>query len=615
MEFNTLESLFNSHQYRQEFEFLTGHFGRVKQEKDIIELEAIYQQVIRRFENLIWLNKIPTSEELSVYQKLFREMEQVIGNLEEDRRSHFVVVIPVADRPLQLKSCLQSLYTQCLLYSYGGITDGRYNKVDVVIADDSENPKNITEHMRLAEEYTSLGMRCEYFGLEQQNNILSPMTEAQCQSIEAVTGCKSGQSSGRKGASGMRNLAYLRLAEIADGIPNLLFFFIDSDHEFLVKVNDNGTEKDLPAINYLYHFEHIFREKQIKILTSSVMGDPPVSPTVMTGNFIEDVIVFLQRMVLSDPQQDCSFHHSSREIGSDIAYHDMAEMFDYYPSRKTYDYHCPLQIEHTLEDTLIAFSSELNDFFRGEHPTRMTFYHYDIVRNSVEASRTVYTGNYILRPDALEYFIPFASLNLRMAGPVLGRILQRELGHDFLIANTPLLHKRTLDDFTQVDLLADDRKGHKVIDLSVEYQRQFFGDIMLFSVQKLLEDHDLSSLDDSRSIADTVFQVRNEIREKYSRHQQNVMKSLKVLESLLRLTGVDALEESDDEESELASCGQRFLEFVDTVKRNFSSKSANYALLHDDELLDEKCEQIISAIEQYGQDRESWRNLIAEIRE
>ena len=124
MEFNTLETLFNSHQYHQEFQLLTGHFGRVKQEKNITELEAIYQQVIRRFENLIWLNKIPSAEELSVYQKLFREMEQVISHLEEDHRSHFVVVIPVADSPQQLKSCLQSLYTQCLLYHYGGITDG-----------------------------------------------------------------------------------------------------------------------------------------------------------------------------------------------------------------------------------------------------------------------------------------------------------------------------------------------------------------------------------------------------------------------------------------------------------------------------------------------------------
>jgi len=610
MEFETLETLFNSHQYHQEFQFLTGHFGRVKQEKNIIELEAIYQQVIRRFENLIWLNKIPSDEELSVYQKLFREMEQVIGHLEEDQRNHFVVVIPVADRPQQLKNCLQSLYNQCQLYHYGGITNGVYNKIDVVIADDSQEFEFVSAHRHLAEKYTSLGMRCEYFGLEQQTAILSELNETQRQAVAAVTGCDSAQSVAHKGASAMRNLAYVRLAQIAAEVPNALFYFIDSDHELLAKVNDNGIEKNLPAINYFYHFEHLFREKQIKVLTGRVTGNPPVSPTVMIGNFLEDVIAFLQRMVLSDPQQDCYFHDTFREIGNDEAYHDMAELFGYYPSKKAFDYHCPLLGEHTLEDTLIAFSMELEAFFHGEHPTRTIFYHYDIVRNSVQPSRTVYSGNYIFRPEALEYFIPFASLKLRMAGPVLGRMLQQQLGADFLIANTPLLHKVAVDD---LDSQTGNLNQQILVDLSVEFQRQFIGDIMLFSVQKLLEEHELDDLGDRKTIADAVFQSRDKIRNRYIRQQYNVMKSLTVLEGLLRLTGVQAVEESDDENNELAKCGQRFLKFVDTVKHNFSSDSASYALLHEDQLLDEKCEQVILAIEQYGNERKNWRKLFKEI--
>jgi len=605
MEFKTLETLFNSHLYRQEFQLLTGHFGRVKQQENITELEAIYQQVIRRYENLIWLNKIPNAAELSVYQKLFREMEQVIGHLEEDNRSHFFVVIPVADSPQQLKSCLQSLYSQCQLYHYGGVTEGVFNKINIVIADDSQQEDNILAHRQLAGEYTQLGMECEYFGLEQQSEILAQLSDAQRQSVAALTGCGSAQSVPHKGASAIRNLTYLRLVQIANEITNPLFFFVDSDHELLAKVNDNGIEKNLHAINYFYHFEHIFREKQIKLLTGRVTGNPPVSPTVMIGNFLEDVIAFLQRMVLSDPSQDCYFHDIFRETGGDEAYHDMAELFGYYPSKKAYDYHCPLETEHTLEDTLIAFSRELDTFFQGEHPTRMIFYHYDIVRNSVQPSRTVYTSNYVFGPEALEYFIPFASLNLRMAGPVLGRILKRELGQDFLIANTPLLHKSVLDD-------VDNETG--LIDLTEEYQRQFFGDIMLFSVQKLLEKHELGDLNDRKTIADAVFQTRDTIRNRYSRQQYNVMKSLTVLEGLLRLTGVQAVESTDDENHELVKCGQRFLKFVDNVKHNFSADSANYALLQDDQRLNDKCEQLVLAIEQYGPDRDNWRILLEEMR-
>jgi len=603
MEFKTLETLFNSHLYRQEFQLLTGHFGRVKQEKNIIELEAIYQQVIRRFETLIWLNKIPSAEELSVYQKLFREMEQVIGYLEEDKRRHFVVVIPVADNSLQLKGCLRSLLMQCQLYQYDGMTDGVYNKIRVVIADDSEQPENISVHQQFAEKYTALGIKCEYFGLEQQTQVLSSLSDAQRQSVAASIGGDSAQAVAHKGASAIRNLTCLRLIQIANEIPNPLFFFVDSDHQLLTKVSQNGIEKNLPAINYFYHFEHIFREKQIKVLTGRVTGNPPVSPTVMIGNFLEDVIAFLQRMVLSDPQQDCFFHDLFRETGGDEAYHDMAELFGYYPSKKTYDYHCPLENEHTLEDTLIAFSRELGSFFQGEHPTRTIFYQYDIVRNSVQPSRTVYTANYVFGPDALEYFIPFASLKLRMAGPVLGRILKRELGQKFLIANMPLLHKAAPD---------EDAVKDGLLDLKQEYQRQFIGDILLFSVQKLLKQYDLSNLNDRKIIAEVVFQTRNEIRNRYARHQYNVMKSVTVLEGLLRLTGVQAVESMDDENDELAKCGQRFLRFVDTVKHNFSSDSDNYALLQDDKWLDEKCEQLVLAIEQYGQEKESWRLLLAE---
>ena len=136
---------------------------------------------------------------------------------------------------------------------------------------------------------------------------------------------------------------------------------------------------------------------------------------------------------------------------------------------------------------------------------------------------------------------------------------------------------------------------------------------MLFSVQKLLEKHQLTELNDRAIIADAVFQSRNEIGNRYARQQYNVMKSLTVLEGLLRLTGVQADQEANEEDEELPHCGKRFLKFVDTVKYNFSSDSANYALLHDDELLDEKCEHIISAIAKYGQQRLNWRILLKEL--
>lgn len=91
------------------------------------------------------------------------------------------------------------------------------------------------------------------------------------------------------------------------------------------------------------------------------------------------------------------------------------------------------------------FARHLNRFFHGEHPTRITWYQHQSTRESVQPARKVYTGNYVFRPRALNWFIPFAPLRLRMSGPTLGRLMKAELGDKFISANLPMLHTRTLD--------------------------------------------------------------------------------------------------------------------------------------------------------------------------
>ena len=75
-----------------------------------------------------------------------------------------------------------------------------------------------------------------------------------------------------------------------------------------------------------------------------------------------------------------------------------------------------------------CLARRLNGFFDGEHPTRKTPYEHESVMDEIRMARTIYTGNYVIRPECLRYYIPFAPLKLRMAGPVLGRIIRAELG-------------------------------------------------------------------------------------------------------------------------------------------------------------------------------------------
>ena len=74
---------------------------------------------------------------LPSYQAAFRELEALIATCGNDRRHHFVIVIPVADSPRHLRNCLDSLLEQCRSYAYGLDAHGRFAKITVLVADDS----------------------------------------------------------------------------------------------------------------------------------------------------------------------------------------------------------------------------------------------------------------------------------------------------------------------------------------------------------------------------------------------------------------------------------------------------------------------------------------------
>ena len=57
-----------------------------------------------------------------------------------------------------------------------------------------------------------------------------------------------------------------------------------------------GTDNKLYAVNYFYYLDRAFADGQVQILTGKVVGDPPVSPSVMAGRFIDDVIMFLSQI-------------------------------------------------------------------------------------------------------------------------------------------------------------------------------------------------------------------------------------------------------------------------------------------------------------------------------
>jgi hypothetical protein len=509
----------------------------------------------------------------------------------EGRQRHrFVVVVPVADRPQQLAACLDSLLELCRLYGCGSEAGDR---VTVLIADDSCEADNIQRHKQLAARCNAQGVHTDYFGLEEQQALLGRIQPDRRAALAGVLG--EGRM-GHKGASAMRNIVYLRLAAMAD--DRTLFWFIDSDQTFQVRMNTPEGERDAYAIDYFRELERIFSTTDALVVTGKVVGDPPVSPSVMAANFLADVEAFLHTLAGLDLQDPCCFHVHSASA-DDAAYHDMASLFGFAERTEVFNYPCPLHGDHTNADALAHFARQLNGFFHGEHPTRKSRYEHQDALVSLKPARTVYTGNYCFRPEALRYFIPFASLKLRMAGPVLGRLLKQELGKLFVSANLPMLHARTLNAGEHYEFRPGVDRQDDAIDLSGELERQFYGDVMLFTIEKLAALGYPAQIPDDGQIAQAYDETLQEIARQYAAKREQIDVRLQHLSGLVRAGG-----------RWQEAAGAQFARFLANIERNFGAASSGYAAIEGN--AGARRQEMLRAIGGYPQERNAWETVLAQ---
>ncbi|KOR28452.1 hypothetical protein TI03_04695, partial [Achromatium sp. WMS1] len=104
----------------------------------ITELISVYDLIYPQLERLMWHSQTSLQTWLNTYQALFREQQLIIDQSNARLQHQFILSIPVADRPIHLHNCLESIYQLCKLYSYGGQdSDGYYTKIKVIVAEDS----------------------------------------------------------------------------------------------------------------------------------------------------------------------------------------------------------------------------------------------------------------------------------------------------------------------------------------------------------------------------------------------------------------------------------------------------------------------------------------------
>ena len=560
---------------------------------------------IDEIEKELWSSE-PNEITLEQYHAAFQQMEQLIASKGADRRHEFIIVIPVADRPQHLKSCLDSLLHLCKTFAYGGYARNRFQKVSAIIADDSKDHDNISKNKDIANECGKQGLTTLYFGKCEQLDQMNFLPDATRNALARVLGNTSKDAFYHKGPSIMRNIAYLALNKISRKNKNVLFYFIDSDQEFQLKISTATGDKNLYACNYFYYLDQIFSATNASILTGKVVGDPPVSPSVMAGNFLEDVIHFLHRIAACDPSLPCQFHGTRQHDNDEASYHDMAALFGFKPGVESYQYQCSIEGEHDHTQCFRHFSNKLSRFFYGEHPTRKTYYQHEDALASVRPARTVYTGNYIFKAEALKYFIPFASLRLRMAGPVLGRLIKSEIRDGFVSANLPMLHKRTVRETGQSEFrpgIADDIAN---IDLSGEFERQFYGDVMLFSVENLCSRGYPLQPVSQKLIAATVATTDARILQQYNDKRLIILNKI----NLLQTHFLDRKNWWNQLPGHAEAVGN-FKLFIDNIVHNFGEESHGYELINSTAHKAKRHAEIIDGIACYKEDRISWEKILS----
>lgn len=536
---------------------------------------AAQRQAIARFEGALWEGGF-NPQRLASYQAAWRRLETLIQARGEDRRHGFVIVIPTADSPQLLRTCLGSLVDLCRAYGYGGQdAAGRWRKVSVLLADDSADAAALAENRAIAREFEAQGLRLHYFGPAEQLALLDRLADLD---LAPMVGQHDRPAFAHKGQAMMRNIAYLKLADMqaaevqALGGP-LLCYTLDTDQAFQVKVATAAGDANVAAVSFLHQLDQVFTDPSVEVLTGKVVGDPPVSPAVMAANFLEDVIGFLAEMAHTEPGRPYPPNLASTRGSGEAAYHDMADLFGFKAGGEAYRYRCGLAGTPDNAACFRDFAQRLNSFFHGEHPTRVTYYRHG--ESGVAPARTVYTGNYVFRPRALDWFIPYAPLRLRMSGPTMGRLLRAQLGGGFVSANLPMLHRRTLESTGQSEFRPGVVDRDRLVDLSGEFERQFHGDVMLFAMERLTAlGYPLSPVPEGR-VTQVLEDVDGEMRRRYRDRQAAILDRLAHLEALLEAPA--RWWHAADQAEALG----HIRAFAANIRRNFGTGSPSTARLDD----------------------------------
>ena len=577
---------------------------RLAASRDTDALIDLHEQCAHLLEHAMWAAGADFHPLLASYQALFREQEALIRQRGEDDRHHFILGIPVADRPPHLRACLESIVQVCTLFDYGGHASGNWDRITVVVAEDSRDEANIRRHIELVEAYRRRGLNVIHYGLAEQYELLHALPPP---TRERLGGLLTSQPKERfylKGQAANRNLSYLKFLQLSENRHNTLYYLIDSDQSLCVNRQTAAGEEVVHALPYFHVIDRIFRSTDTLMLTGKMVGDPPVSPAVMAANFLDDVAAFFSRMAALAARAACTFHGAPGPLAGNAAYHDHASLFGFDNQAASYPYACRLAGDHDHGACLADFTQRLDAFFFGEHLTRKTWFGYGPGFAELAPARTVYPGNYVVNHAGLKYLIPFGHLRLRMSGPTAGRLIAAEIGARFASANLPNLHRRTTEAGLADDFRPGVEMGDTSVDLSDEFERQFFGDLMLFATEQLVKRADVTQPFARDAVEAVVGEKEAELLALYQQKHDAIVERSRQLDDLVFNAGHWWLHAP-----ELAAALQQVRAFIDNIERNFGACAPAWRQIQSAEHRAQRKRQIVEALMNYRAERDAWDSL------
>ncbi len=572
-------------------------------------LIGCYEQCYPLLEQALWSGKADFHTLLPVYQALFREQEALIRQQADsgaapDERFRFLISIPVADRPAHLRTCLESILQACERFAYGGQEAGIYTHIRIILAEDSRAQDNVRQHLELAADFRQRGLQVIHFGQDEQYELLHSLAEPVRNRLGRLLTTLPRDRFYHKGQAANRNLSVLKCLQLTADRARTLYYFIDSDESLCVNRQTDTGEEAVYAVNYFHYLDRIFRTTNAVLVTGKLVGDPPVSPSVMAVNFLDDVTAFFTRLSAWRGDQDCSFHDPSPEPAAGAIYHDMASLFGYENRRNSWPYRCPLHGTHDHADCLHTFAARLAAFFYGEHLTRKTVFSYGRGFRELTPARTIYPGNTIASYAGLKTVIPFGHLRLRMSGPTAGRLIAAELGDRFVSVNLPHLHRRTNTAGLDQAFRPGVGQTGGSIDLSDEFERQFFGDLMLFTTEQLVTEADVRRPFARASVLRIMAHKEQQLLALYQQKQDAIADRTAQLDRLVFHADHWWLHEPG-----LTDALQQVSSFIANIRRNFGARSPAWQLIRSAAHRAGRKQQILQALMNYREERDAWDSL------